>query len=271
MRSNARSFAPALCSTLLLLAAGTARAQGDIAPPPPIDPNAPGAPNRGPAPAAEPSTQEQLVTAEKEDSGRNFELVYVNADVGGSYINMQQFSQSQLAIVKSDSAGPMFGLGAGVRLLIFTLGARARLHALSAFSLWTVNGEFGFHLPLKSFDPYLSLHGGYAFVGSLGDASVKSPDPSVPSPAGDTSIHGFNAGLGVGMDYYITSLFSVGFEGTGDFLFLKRPKLALPASVSLLPAAQQATIANDPLYAQSGNSAGFGVSGSLHAGLHFGL
>ena len=271
-RRRGRSGGAAGCVLAFALSAGstTARAQGDIAPPPPINPNTPGAPN-APSNNGEPTTKQQLERAENEDNGRNLELVYVNGEAGFSHINMEQFSGSQLALVKSNSSGPMFGLGAGVRLLIFTLGARARLHQLSAFSLWTVNGELGFHIPIARFDPYLSLHGGYAFVGSLDNASVASPDPSVPSPAGDTSVHGFNGGISAGMDYYITSLFSLGVDGTGDFLFLKRPPVGLPASVSSLPAAQQQRIKNDPIYSKSGDSAGFGFSLSLHAGLHFGL
>jgi hypothetical protein len=257
---------------LLFLLAGPARAQ-DLAPPPPIDPNAPGAPNRPPEPAntGEPTTVQQLETAEREDSGRNFEIFYVNAEVGGSYINMESFSSSSLQLAKSSSGGPMFGLGGGLRLLIFTVGARARLHQLSAFSLWDLNGELGLHIPIKKVDLYLGLHGGYTFVGTLGDATIASPNPNVASPAGDTSIHGFDAGLSLGFDYYLSSLFSLGVDGTGDFLFLKRPPVALPASVALLTQAQRDVITKDPLYAKSGDSVGFGISVSLHAGLHFGF
>ncbi len=271
-----RALAPVVVTLVLL--PGLAHAQ-DMAAPPPIDPRAPGAPNRpnpneptkGSGAALEPTTTQQLDDAEKKDSGRNFEIAYLNAEVGGSYINMEQFSSSQLQLVKSSSGGPMFGIGAGVRLLIFTLGARARLHQLSAFSLWNLNGELGLHIPIQKLDLNVGLHGGYAFVGSLSDASVASPDPNTPSPAGDTSIHGFNAGMSAGFDYYLSSLFSLGLEGGGDFLFLKRPPVSLPASVTLLPADQQAKIKSDPLYAKSGDAAGFGISVAIHAGLHFGL
>jgi len=229
---------------------------GQLAPPAPMGPNGPTSPSgpTGPAPAPG-STEAELQKAEEEDSGRNFELVYVNADFGGSYINMQQFSQDKLALVKSDSGGIMAGLGAGVRLLVFTLGARARFHHLGAFDLWQLGGEGGFHIPIGRLDPYILVHGGYAFTGSLSDS-------------GDAKVHGFNAGASLGGDYYLSALFSIGIDGTADFLFLQRPPAPLPSN---LTADQKAQLQAQPLYANSGSSAGFGLSGSLHFGLHFGF
>jgi hypothetical protein len=249
---------------LMLLFPAPALAQ-DLAPPPPMGPNGPGQP--GQQQQAPPgSTEEQLQQAEKEDSGRNFELVYVVADAGGSYISMDSFSSTKLALQKTNNAGAMFGLGAGVRLLIFTLGARARYH--SAFNLWQLNGEFGLHLPAGKFDPYFALHGGYAFTGDLDAQTVSSPTSA--------TVHGFNGGASLGIDYYLSSLFSLGLDGTADFLFLQRPPAPLPATIngvptSQIPQAQLDQLKSEPIYQNSGSSVGFGGSLSLHMGFHFGF
>src|SRR5688572_14774007 len=74
-----------------------------IAPPPPMNPSTPGSP-AGPggtpgAPGTPDSqsgaageTTKKLDEAEQKDSGRKFELFWLDAHIGGSYINMRQFS-----------------------------------------------------------------------------------------------------------------------------------------------------------------------------------
>jgi hypothetical protein len=256
----------ALAASFAVTSARSARAQ-DLAPPPPIDPNSQGAPNRPQGPLNEDgkNTTQQLDDSEKKDSGRNFELFYVNADVGLSYISLDSFNASNLALQKTNSIGPAFGLGAGVRLLILTAGVRMKLNQLSAFSLWQVNGEVAFHFTESKFDPYIGVHGGYAFVGTLQSSSL---DSATSSSAGDVSVHGFDAGLDLGFDYYLSSLFSIGASGMGEALFLQRPPVPIPAG---LPQAQVDAIKNQPLYANSGNSAGFGAAGFLRLGLHLGI
>lgn len=243
---------------LCALSPTTAAAQG-IAPPPPMDPNA------QPLTPGQQDTHNQLREAESEDSGRGFELVWVNADLGGSYINLSQFSSTSLAVEKSTSGGPMFGVGAGLRFLFLSIGARARYNALSAFSMWQLNGELGVKIPISKLDLYFGAHGGWSWVGSLGDASI---DTSSRANSGDVSVRGFNAGLELGADYFLTSLFSLGLGVNGDALFLKRPPVVIPANV---PAAEAMAIAANPLYAQSGTSVGFGLGAALRVGLHFGL
>ena len=264
---NRRPLPCFLVVAAVVLAPRVALAQ-DLAPPPPIDPNTPSAPSAAPTSGLTPGAEQQnqtLTQEEGQDSGRGNEIFYVNGEAGGSYINMKQFSESQLAIVNSAAGGPMFGLGAGIRLLVFTLGVRARLHQLSNFNLWQLDGEFGFHIPIKMWDPYINLHGGYDFVGTLDSSAL---DPSTSGSSGNVSVHGFNAGLSLGADYYVTPLVSIGLDLTGDALFLQRPPVPLPQNIGVLPSAQQTQIRNDPLYANSGDSVGFGLSGSLHLGVH---
>jgi hypothetical protein len=218
-----------------------------------------------PTPQGDRAQGEKLAYEEKKDSGRIFEVFWADVEGGFSYINMQQFSSSSLQIQNATAWGGMLGLGAGVRLLVFTLGVRARLNELSAFDFWEINGEVGCHIPIKKWDPYFALHGGYTFVGSLTSSAAGD---SASMPASDISVHGADAGLSVGLDYYFLSVLSLGLDVTGEGLFLSRPPAALPSGFDQLPAAEQNMIKSQPIYSASGDSVGFGVSGSLHLGLH---
>lgn len=257
-----RRFAGIVAALPLALAARGASAQ-DLKPPDPIPADAQGSPNAQPGqPGAtqQQTTQQQLEESEKEDSGRNFELFWVRGELGGSYLNLQQFDPNSLSIQKDSGGAFSTGIAAGLRLLIFTFGPRFRYHA-GAINFAQIDGELGFHFGSAKFDPFISLHGGYSFLVN-GD---------VATAASDVSVRGFNAGMSFGFDYYLTSLFSLGFGLTGEALFLKRPPVDLPAGFNSLPAAEQARIKNDPLYANSASSAGLGITGALQLGLHFGL
>ncbi|MDB4939168.1 MAG: hypothetical protein JWP87_6140 [Labilithrix sp.] len=235
-----------------------------------MDPSTPGSPTGDPnAPAPpEQATTQKLDEAEREDSGRNFELFWVDAHLGGSYIDMRQFSGDTLAIEKASAGGPMFALGAGLRFVVLVLGVRAKYNALSAFNMWQLNGELGFKIPIDKFDFLIGAHGGYSFVGSVGEGTVASSSSATPTNNDAVKIRGFNAGLDVGLDYYVSPTFSVGGGFFADFLYLNRPPVDLPAG---LTQEQKDIIAKEPLYAESGKSAGLQLGGALRLGLHFGL
>ncbi|MBS2015500.1 MAG: hypothetical protein JST00_21620 [Deltaproteobacteria bacterium] len=275
-----------LLSLVILGAPSVARAHQDLAPPPPMDPNAPQPPPAQPGMPGQPgqpydpnnpngangtngeqATKQKLDEAEREDSGRNFEIFYTDIFLGGSYIDMAAFDSTSLGIKNTSSGGPMFALGAGFRLVVLTLGARMKYNALSAFNLWQLNLELGFKIPIDKVDILIGGHGGYSFVGSLGDAG-QIGNTNTPSVNDAVSIRGFNAGLDLGFDYYITPLFSLGAGFFGDFLYLNRPPLELPADT---PAEVRAQIEADPTYQQSGTTAGMQLGGALRVGLHFGL
>jgi hypothetical protein len=202
---------------------------------------------------------------QSQDSGLGLEWVYLNADVGGAYTNLQSLSESNFGLQQTKSAGGAFGLAAGVRLLFFTVGARARDLQLSNFSLWELDGEAAFHIRVWRIDPYFGVRGGYAFVGSLGSGAVSVASGTT---APDVSVHGFNLGPMFGIDVYLSSLVSLGVDANAEFLFLKRPPAPLPAGVTqadvaMLPAQQQ------ELYTLSGSSVGFGAVLTAHLGIHF--
>jgi hypothetical protein len=208
---------------------------------------------------------QRLASDEKKDSGRVLELVWANAEAGFGYVNMQSLNNSNFQVQNSSSVGGMFGVGAGIRLMVLTLGVRARLNELSAFNLWETNGEIGLHIPIKKWDPYFSIHAGYTFVGTLSSSALGA---SVSAPPGDISIHGADAGVSLGVDYYIIPYLSVGLDLTGDALFLSRPPASLPADFNSLPSTEQDSIKGESIYKASGDAAGIGASGSLHVGLH---
>lgn len=258
-------------AALGLMTPAAASAQG-LAPPPPMAPM-PGSPAGPGAPSLEQqqtATTQRLDEAEREDSGRNLELVWLDGSIGGSYINMAQFSSETLQIEDTSAGGPAFSLGGGVRFVIFVLGARLRHNALSAFNMWQINAEGGLKIPIKSFDLFFGLHGGYSFVGRFGDAGAATSTVT-PLSTDAVSIRGFNAGLDVAFDYYVSPVFSVGAGILADFLLLKRPPVDKPAGFADLTPDQRAAIEADPLYQRSGTSAGLQLAGGLRLGLHFGL
>jgi hypothetical protein len=236
----------------LLFAAGRASAQ-DLQPPPPMST----------APTYTPTTSN--ASDEKQDSGLGLEWVYLNAEAGGAYTNMQSFSENNLGLKSTSSAGGAFGVGAGIRLIFFTLGARARYLQLADYNLWELDGEAAFHIRIWRIDPYFGVRGGYAFVGNLGSGAAAVANGGSSS---EIAVHGANLGPMFGLDVYLSSLVSLGVEGNAEVLFLQRPPVALPADVTkadvnMLPPQEQ------QLYTLSGSSIGFGGIVTAHLGFHF--
>jgi hypothetical protein len=203
---------------------------------------------------------------ESKDSGLGLEWVYLNADIGYSYVNMESFSSQTLGLAKTASGGPVFGVGAGIRLIFFTLGVRVRDLDLSDIgTLWELSAEAAFHTRISRIDPYFGVRGGYNFVGSLSSSTASVATGQTPA---SVSIHGFDVGPMVGLDFYLAKLVSIGVDVEGQFLFLQRPKPALPGGATVASECASNTTCQD-LYNQSGNSVGFGFIPSAHLGIHF--
>jgi hypothetical protein len=197
------------------------------------------------------------------DSGLGLEWVYLNADAGASYVDLQSLSTSNFGLQTTKAGGPVFGVGAGARLLFFSVGARLRDQMLSSIGdLWEIDGEAAFHMRIWQIDPYFGARGGYTWLGSLNSSSVQVAMGGSPS---DVQVHGFDVGPMVGIDLYFTKLISLGAEAAAEFLILQRPPPPLPFGVSpsVLPPQQQA------LYQNSGSSVGLGAVATAHLGIHF--
>lgn len=216
--------------------------------------------------------QEPQKDPEKKDEepSRLSELFWVNGELGASYANMRTFSVENLGITNADGAGLMAGIGAGLRLVFVSLGARLRWHRITDFALVQANGELLFKIPVSKVDIIIGLHGGYSGVGSLGDLFSSGTPAAADALASSVSIKGWNAGLDLGFDYFINNYFSLGLGITGDFLYLQRPKSTLPPEFDQLPAETQAEYLNSDVYRFDGSSAGFGVATALRVGFHLG-
>jgi hypothetical protein len=256
----------ALFVSSVLSRSSPARAQ-ELEPPPPLPP-----PGQSEPPPSLPDTPIMTTSPpkssgtwsdESQDSGLGLEWVWLNAEAGGAYVNMQSFNANDLALQKTETGGPAFGVGAGVRLLFLTLGVRAtNLELASIGSLWELGAEAALHTRIGHVDPYFGVRGGYAFVGSLRADSVQVAGGGAPP---DVTIHGFDVGPMIGVDVYLAHVVSIGVDVDAQFLFLQRPKAPLPAGVTegMIPPQYQ------QLYDNSGSSAGFGVTGTAHVGIHF--
>lgn len=227
-------------------AATSSLSAGGLAPPPALET----APAPGAAPATPAATEAELAKADREDSGRGLEFVWLNGDVGVMHLGLETFRNNHIvdpAGVSSTQTGVVVGAGGGVRLVSFTLGVRFRYAPLPDMKLWTLGLEGGLHWPFGAFEPYVTLGAGYIQAGSL-------PGPD------DPTLRGVDARLGGGFDYYLTNMFSVGVNAGADLLFLSREG----GCVTPLTAAGQ-----PDFYCQSGSSTGGALTATALAGLHF--
>lgn len=259
----------ALCAVgLVLPSAALAQNQYDTRPAQPAPgtsaPSNPGTPPANQYQNNGSATARQLDQSESDDSGRGFELFYGHLDAGFSYQNLAAFSGGdKLGLDTKDAVGAAFGVGAGVRLFLFTLGVRGRLHTLSAFKLWQANAVLGLHIPISSLDLYGELFGGYSVANSFGSDSISTAVRDPADRAGVAALGG-NVGLGLGADYYFNQYLSLGGGVTGETLLLSRGKLDTPSGSS-------EAVARHALFADSAALAGVGIVASLRFGLHLGL
>ena len=223
---------------------------GGLAPPgSSSDPNSPDA-----------QTERSLEKADREDSGRGLEFVWLNAEIGGEHLGLQTFKANNLVdagTVKTSQTGLLYGAGLGVRLVFITLGARFRLGNFSEWDLWTLNGELGIHIPLGSVEPYFTFGGGYASLGSFGGKSLGG---SLESE--DVDVKGYDIRGGFGIDFYVSDHFSLGANLTGEVLALTRPGVN-PSKL------QTSTASEQDVYKADGSSWGGGATLTAVAGLHF--
>jgi hypothetical protein len=200
----------------------------------------------------------QLDRAEREDAGRGLEFVWLNVEAGYEYVSLQGFDGNSLVdaeLVEDSGSAFAFGVGAGVRLIFFTLGARFRLAQFSAWDLWTLNGEAGLHVPLGALEPSFTLSAGYA---SLGGFSADGGAPALD--VDDLEASGFDARLGAALDWYVNPLLSIGAQGSFEVLVLSRDATAQPAA---LPAELA------EVYERDGDGVGLAVTATGVVGLHF--
>jgi hypothetical protein len=222
---------------------------GGLRPPEAID-SAEQAPPGAPAETPE----QELERADKEDAGRGLEWVWLNAEVGGQHLGLHTLKAKDLVdgeLIKPSQTGLSYGGGVGLRILNYTAGVRFRMGTFSEWSLWTLDAEGQFRIPIGRLEPYATVGAGYASLGSLATGS---------SIASKAKIRGFNARIGVGLDYYLSNTFSLGGNLSGDLLVLSR---------SAVDGAAESSEPSEQLYAEDGSGIGAGATLTLVVGLHF--
>ncbi len=218
------------------------------------------------------TTEADLDKAEKEDSGRGLEFVWLNAEIGWETLGLQTFRAKNLVdagLVKESQSGLVFGGGLGLRIIFITAGARFRLGHFDAWDLWTLNAELGLRIPVGSVEPYFTFGGGYASAGSFDSGNIGS---GINTSGVD--ITGYDLRGGGGIDFYLSDAFSIGASVTGEVLFLTRPgvdpqKLAASGSASANPDQAAVEAHAKDVYAADGSSIGSGLTLSAVVGLHF--
>jgi hypothetical protein len=157
----------------------------------------------------------------------------------------------------------MLGVGAGLSLGVWSFGVRGRVTPASPFTLFQGVLEVGIH-PLRTgpWDPYVSVHGGYALVSMREHVpfAADSPEPNVAFPL--PNAHGPEAGLSLGGDYYVSPLLSLGLDVTADAMSLSSPAAYFTEAGTGLPS----VLVRNPV-----SGLGIGMSVSAHVGLHFDL
>lgn len=210
------------------------------------EPPPPAVGNEAPAPAAPAAAPRDTDAAVRK--GRLTEILYLNVEAGAEYVSLQSLHLDDELLpstVRTAGIGPAFGVGAGLRFVLITLGPRFRFANLPDYDLWSLGGELGLRVPIVAFEPWLSLGGGFAKVGRLQDQRVR--------------VSGYDVRLGLGLDYYFDKHWSLGFAGSGEVLGLTRPGVNLNESSGSL---------QEDLLKLDGSSVGLAIMGGLVFGAH---
>ncbi len=226
-------------------------------PPGPLEAGGLRPPASAPPPTPESETLERLERAEREDAGRGLEFFWFDVEGGYEYLSLSALRSNGLLdgdAVADSGSGLALGAGVGVRLIFLTLGGRVRLARLSAWDLWTLDGEVGLHMPLGALEPSFTFAAGYALLASPNAEGLPELDAAI------VDVSGINARLGGNLDYYVNPLLSFGVRGSAEVLALWRSGAAVPAGVPADTAAA---------YTRDGDGIGFGVTLSADVGLHF--
>lgn len=259
----ARTSLISVCASAAIFTFVSAASAQSLTPPPPMDPE---------EEEADSATEKELDEAQKKDSKRGLEWLYVDVNGGWQIVGLRTFNLDEAnftgGFIATESQGFVMGAGVGVRLIFVTLGARARVGLFDAWDLFSVGGEVGLRLPLGNLEPNFNLGAGYTALGSF-QSSLKSG--AVTNALDNTDISGFYVRAGAGLDYYITPTFSIGAVASFEVLGLKRPSLNA-SRISELKADSSLTDVQKrkaDLLALEGTSYGAGGTAMAVLGLHF--
>jgi hypothetical protein len=199
--------------------------------------------------------------------------VYVDAQAGVESVQLNTFNADfdtvSVGLLPSAGVGPTANIGAGLRLVFLTLGLRGRVasfensspaQTVGAWQIWTLDAEAGLRVPLRRLEPHVAIAAGYASFGGF--------ETAVQGLSAGLDVHGVDARLSGGVDYWVTHTVSIGAEASGGLLFVARPgvsarDLATPRQIGTLDDARARVLE------ANGSSMGttFAVTGDV--GVHF--
>ena len=218
------------------------------------------------------STQKDLDDSQKKDSKRGLEWLYVDVQGGVQIVGLRTFNLDEenftAGFVATEQQGFVTSVGAGVRLVFLTIGARARVGLFDKWDLFSVGGELGLRLPFGNLEPNFNLGAGYTALGSF-ESQLKSG--AVQKALDNTDIAGFYVRAGAGLDYYITPTFSIGAVASFEVLGLTRPGLD-PSKITEMksdPTLTDLQKKKADLLALEGTSYGAAGTAMAVVGLHF--
>lgn len=199
--------------------------------------------------------------------------VWLDAQAGVEAVQLQTFSANGdtlgVGLLPTSGVGPTLRAGAGLRFGFLTVGLRGRVATfendspssnVTSWNIWSLDGELGMRVPLGTTEPHLALAGGYSSFGGFSDA--------VNGLSAGLDVHGVDARLDAGVDFWVTHALSLGVDASGELLALARPgvavrDLATPMSVGTLNEAKARVLE------ANGSSVGTGVALTGLLGLHF--
>ncbi len=201
------------------------------------------------------------------------QLLWIDAQGGVEAVELETFSANAdtlgVGFIPTAGVGPTARVGAGLRLGFLTLGARGRVAAfqdqsstrtVGPWQIWTLDGELGLHIPLGRVEPHVAFGLGYTSFGGFGDA--------ISGLGAGLDVHGIDARLDGGVDFWVTHTLSLGFGVNGELLVLARPgvslrDLATPKAVATLNEAKARVLEAD------GSSVGSAIGLTGNLGVHF--
>lgn len=200
-------------------------------------------------------TARQLDLAKTQDAGRRLEWVWIDVSGGFEHLGLTTFAGDQLTggFVPTTSNGGVVSAGVGARLLFFTVLARGRIGFFGLGQLYSAGLEAGLHVPLGRLEPHVELGGGYATL-----TRIEGGDDAVASAM---RIRGGYGRLGVGLDYFVLPVLSVGLGASAELLGMSRAAFSSAEVAGL-----SSTTASVLL--QRGSGIGGAVSATFVVGLH---
>jgi hypothetical protein len=201
------------------------------------------------------------------------QLFWIDAQAGIESVQLETFNADfdsvSVGFLPTSGVGPTANVGAGFRLLFLTLGVRGRVTSfdnsapgqdVSTWQIWTLDGEAGLRIPLGRLEPHAVMALGYASFGGF--------DTAVRGLSAGLDVHGVDARVGGGVDYWVAPAVSVGVDASAGLLAVAREgvsarDLATPKQVGTINEAKARVLE------ANGSSVGSTFALTAALGLHF--